>query len=202
MVDRYPMEEVVASGGKEPEGVVVGENGKLWVQAKVLGSVVVAGSTACLELQVKNHSTKKVFCYPSLPFSSCSFSHFSVQNTSLTLSLTRTLYLPSSSNNTTQFPHPVHLSDTLTTVPFRGPEYIIPPGAEGVATLVFDVPKEARGVRGGLLDGEELEEGGRLRISESLFEIRCKVEVKLGMGMGRYVRHFSIELFLMIIFLQ
>jgi hypothetical protein len=73
------------------------------------------------------------------------------------------------------------------TVPFRGPEYIIPPGGEGVANLVFDVPKEAKGVRGGMLDGEELEGEGKLRISESLFEIRCKVEVKLGMGMGRSV---------------
>lgn len=67
VVDRYPIEEVIASGGKEPEGVVVGENGKLWVQGKVLGSVVVAGSTACLELQVKNHSTKKVL-YLFSPF--------------------------------------------------------------------------------------------------------------------------------------
>jgi len=73
VVERYPMEEVVVSGGKEPEGVVVGENGKLWVQAKVLGSVVVAGSTAGLELQVKNHSTKKVFVIP--PFSLLLFSH-------------------------------------------------------------------------------------------------------------------------------
>lgn len=72
------------------------------------------------------------------------------------------------------------------TVPFRGPEYIIPPGSEGIANLVFDVPKHARGVRGGMLDGEELEEGGQRRISESLFEVRCKIEVKLGMGMGRY----------------
>jgi hypothetical protein len=93
------------------------------------------------------------------------------------------------STNNSQSPPPVQISDTLVTVPFRGPEYIIPPGAEGVASLVFDVPKEARGVRGGMLDGEELEgEGeGRPRISESLFEIRCKVEVKLGMGMGRFV---------------
>jgi hypothetical protein len=108
---------------------------------------------------------------------------------SLTLLLTRTLYLPASSTNSLHSPPPVQISDTLVTVPFRGPEYIIPPGAEGVANLVFDVPKEARGVRGGMLDGEELEGegGGNLRISESLFEIRCKVEVKLGMGMGRFV---------------
>ena len=82
----------------------------------------------------------------------------------------------------------VQISDTLTTVSFRGPEYIIPPGAEGVASLVFDVPKHARGVQGGVLDGECEEDGGKPRQTESLFEIRCKVEVKLGMGIGRSVR--------------
>lgn len=83
------------------------------------------------------------------------------------------------------------MSDTLVTVPFRGPEYIIQPGGEGVANLVFDVPKEARGVMGGMLDGEELEGEGRLRLSQSLFEIRCKVEVRLSLGMGRFVGNTS-----------
>lgn len=75
----------------------------------------------------------------------------------------------------------------MTVVPFRGPEYIIPPGAEGIANLVFDVPKDARGVKGGILDGEESEGGSGPRRSESLFEIKCKVEIKLTMGMGRCV---------------
>lgn len=44
----------------EPEGVIVAENGKIWIQAKLLGGFVVAGQPACIELQVKNHSTKKV----------------------------------------------------------------------------------------------------------------------------------------------
>lgn len=44
----------------EPEGVVVGEYGKIWVQGSVVGGVVVAGESACVELQVKNHSNKKV----------------------------------------------------------------------------------------------------------------------------------------------
>lgn len=44
----------------DPEGVIVGENGKIWIQGKVIGGLVVAGETACVELQVKNHSTKKV----------------------------------------------------------------------------------------------------------------------------------------------
>ncbi|KAF8800427.1 hypothetical protein BYT27DRAFT_7199928 [Phlegmacium glaucopus] len=105
----------------------------------MIGGPVVAGGTAYLELQVKNHSNKK--------------------NSSLTLRLTRTFYLPGQQQ--LQQPATVQISDTLTTVPFRGPEYIIPPGAEGVANP---------GVQGGEL--------------ESLFEIRCEVEVKLGMGIG------------------
>jgi hypothetical protein len=44
----------------DPEGVVVGESGKIWLQAKLLGGVVVAGQPACVELTVKNHSLKKV----------------------------------------------------------------------------------------------------------------------------------------------
>ncbi|KAF9477727.1 hypothetical protein BDN70DRAFT_880830 [Pholiota conissans] len=160
VVEAYPYEEIM---GKIPEAIVVGENGKLWMQGKIVGSVIVAGESAYLELQVKNHSGKK--------------------NTGLTLTLSRTLYLPGSSTGQNRGT-PVHISDTLITVPFRGAEYIIPPGAEGVANLVFDVPKHARGVRGGTLDGEELEGGHGLRHSDSLFEIRCKVEVKLTMGMG------------------
>jgi hypothetical protein len=44
----------------DPEAVIVGENGKIWVQGRILGGVLVAGESACLELQVKNHSSKKV----------------------------------------------------------------------------------------------------------------------------------------------
>jgi len=44
----------------DPEAVVVGESGRIWLQAKLLGGVVVAGQPACVELTVKNHSLKKV----------------------------------------------------------------------------------------------------------------------------------------------
>lgn len=47
-------------GRVEPEGVIVGEYGKIWMQGRVVGGVAVAGETACVELQVKNHSNKKV----------------------------------------------------------------------------------------------------------------------------------------------
>jgi hypothetical protein len=77
---------------------------------------------------------------------------------------------------------PIQISDTLVTVPFRGPEYIIPPGAEGVASLVFDVPRDARGARGGLLEGDY----AGLDPKESLFEVQCTVSVKMSMGFGRF----------------
>ncbi|KAF8816126.1 hypothetical protein BYT27DRAFT_7248651 [Phlegmacium glaucopus] len=127
VVEAYPYEK------SPPEAIVVGDNGKLWMQGRMIGGPVVAGGTPYLELQVKNHCNKK--------------------NSSLTLTLTRTLYLP---------------------------EYIIPPGVEGVANLVFDVPEPARGVQGGTSDGECEEDGGQPRRAESLFEIRCEVEVKLA----------------------
>jgi len=43
-----------------PEGLIVGEGGKIWVQGRVLGGMLVSGESACVELQVKNHSAKKV----------------------------------------------------------------------------------------------------------------------------------------------
>lgn len=44
----------------DPEAVIIGESGKIWLQARLLGGVVVAGQPACVELTVKNHSLKKV----------------------------------------------------------------------------------------------------------------------------------------------
>jgi hypothetical protein len=43
-----------------PEGLVIGEGGKIWVQGRVLGGMLMSGESACVELQVKNHSAKKV----------------------------------------------------------------------------------------------------------------------------------------------
>ncbi|KAI9067691.1 hypothetical protein FKP32DRAFT_1609263 [Trametes sanguinea] len=139
----------------DPEGVIVGENGKIWMQGKVLGGYMVAGQPSCIELLVKNHSAKK--------------------NSGLSVTLTRELYLPNIPPTQKQ---PLQLSDTVTSVSFRGPEYIIVPGAEGVANLVIDVPKNARGVKGGRRIGDEG------RVSECLFEVRCMVSVKLSMGIG------------------
>ena len=58
----------------------------------------------------------------------------------------------------------LQISDTLATVPYRGPEYLVHSGTEGIANLVFDVPRNARGVVGGLRDGGD--EGDNNRIAE------------------------------------
>lgn len=94
----------------------------------------------------------------------------------------RSLQLP---NAPTSDKSPLQISDTLTTVAFRGPEYIVHPGTEGVASLVFDVPRSARSVKGGPRDGDE-EEG---KVTECLFEVRCTLSVKIGLPLGRLVSH-------------
>jgi hypothetical protein len=72
--------DVVESGEEdfariEPEGVIVGENGKFWAQGRMVGGVAVAGESACVELHVKNHSSKKVRGVPCLfSFTSACFS--------------------------------------------------------------------------------------------------------------------------------
>ncbi|KAJ3786288.1 hypothetical protein GGU10DRAFT_352318 [Lentinula aff. detonsa] len=161
VVEAYDEERI---GQEEPEVTVVGENGKIWCQARLIGGILIAGESACIELQVKNHSAKK--------------------NTGLSISLNRSLHLP----NLPADERPLQISDTVTTIPFRGPEYIIPPGVEGVASLVFDVPKRTKGVRGGLLLGDESEALGKNakgpRTTQGLFEVNCVIDVKMIMGFG------------------
>lgn len=83
VVDRKPVEVVESysvedqeegeAAGWTGEKVVVGEGGKVWVQGKIVGGagggVVVAGESACVELQVKNHGNKKVL--PSYSIVKC-----------------------------------------------------------------------------------------------------------------------------------
>ena len=102
------------------------------------------------------------------------------KNAGLSVSLTRDLVLPNI--NPTQ-KQPLQISDTLASVSFRGPEYIIQPGVEGIANLVFDVPEMARSVRGGVRQGGS---GYAKHHAAALFEVRCVVSVKLTMGIGRY----------------
>ncbi|KAJ6489060.1 hypothetical protein C8R45DRAFT_901982 [Mycena sanguinolenta] len=137
----------------EPEGVVVGENGKFWAQAKVVGPII-AGGSGCVTLEAKNQSTKKT--------------------SGLVLTLARSLVIPPSDQQ------PLQISDTLTTVPFRGPEYIVAPGGGGIATLYFDVPMHARGVKGGLLKGDV----AASKPTSAIFEVQCVLGIKITMGFG------------------
>lgn len=42
------------------EQIVIGENSKVWAQGRILNQYVVAGQDTCVELFVKNHSSKRV----------------------------------------------------------------------------------------------------------------------------------------------
>ena len=54
------------------------------------------------------------------------------------------------------------------------------PGVEGIANLVFDVPMQARSLKGGLREGGEDD-----RVSNYLFEVRSTVTICLALGFGR-----------------
>jgi hypothetical protein len=67
-------------------------------------------------------------------------------------------------------------------VPFRGAEYTIGPGVEGVANLVFDIPRNARGVKGGT---REMTDDGDHKHIEALFHVNNMVNLTIGMGVGK-----------------
>lgn len=94
------------------------------------------------------------------------------------MSVNRALHLPLPSGTS-----PLQITDTLATVSFRGPEYIVPPSVEGVASLVFDVPPGARSVKG----GQRIGDGENEEPKDALFEVRCVVSIKLGMPLGWWV---------------
>ena len=102
------------------------------------------------------------------------------QNSSLSITLTRHLHLPNAPGPPRA---PLQITDTLATVHFRGPEYVAHPGTEGVALLVFDVPARARTVKGGERHGGEEDAQSK----EPLFEVRCTLNVRFAMPIGRCV---------------
>ncbi|KAF8493966.1 hypothetical protein F5888DRAFT_701927 [Russula emetica] len=155
-----------------PEGLIVGEGGKIWVQGRVLGGMLVAGESACVELQVKNHSAKRT--------------------TGLHVTFSRHLHLPVPANSADRkVPHPLQISDTLASITFRGPEYITHPSTEGIAQLVFDVPRTARTVsaylrHGGDIDEDEAESDAFRRRTRTapLFEVRGVLAIRIAMPVG------------------
>lgn len=74
---------------------------------------------------------------------------------------------------------PPNISDVATQVEFRGPEYSVPPGTEGIASLVIDIPRHSRGVKGGL----RVNDNGKT--TESFFEVRCTLRLRIDMPPGR-----------------
>ena len=114
---------------------------------RVVGGMLVAGESACVELQVKNHSAKKVRAVFS-PSLHCTHSCID-DGYRYCITLGRHLHLPlpaHGSGNHKKAPSPLQISDTLASIAFRGPEYTANPGTEGIVQLIFDVPRTAHTV--------------------------------------------------------
>ncbi|KAL4066724.1 hypothetical protein V8B97DRAFT_2103205 [Scleroderma yunnanense] len=138
-----------------PQAVTIAEDKRLWVQASITNGAIIGGEAACIDLEVKNY-TSRWTC-------------------GITLTLTRTLRL-SSSLLTDK--HPPDISDVITRVEFRGPEYSLPPGIEGIASLVVDVPRHSRGTKG----NPRFDDNGKS--TDSLFEVRCAFNIRVEMPPG------------------
>lgn len=71
-------------------------------------------------------------------------------------------------------------------MPFRGPEYTVSAGSEGVASLMLDIPRKACGVVCGPREDFYEREGSK---TPPLFFVQCVLSVKLSMGFARYMQH-------------
>lgn len=117
------------------------------------------------------------------------------KTTGLHVTFSRHLHLPVPTNGTVKkAPHPLQISDTLASITFRGPEYITHPNTEGIAQLVFDVPRAARTVsayqrHGGDIEEDEVESDAFRRRSAPLFEVRGILAIRIAMPIGRFVVH-------------
>ncbi|KAF8340435.1 uncharacterized protein EI90DRAFT_3035536 [Cantharellus anzutake] len=135
--------------------VAVGDGGRLWVQARIIGGMAISGYPACCEVHVKNSSSRKI--------------------SGVSLALIRKLALA----HPTEGKKSIELSDKLLEVPYKGPDYTVQAFSEGVANLVFSVPRAALGSQ---LGGVHHQEGSGNQ--ESLFRISCSLLVKVAMGWG------------------
>ncbi|KIK82288.1 hypothetical protein PAXRUDRAFT_832297 [Paxillus rubicundulus Ve08.2h10] len=138
-----------------PQAAIIAEGGKIWAQATITNGLVVGGETACIDLHLKNNSQR--------------------WTSGITLTLTRALHL---SQSLLAGKSPPDISEVVTQVDFRGPEYSVPPGTEGVASLVIDIPRHSRGAQGGpRVDGNG-------KTTDSLFEVRSTLDVIIDMLPG------------------
>ncbi|KAF8556498.1 hypothetical protein OG21DRAFT_1506414 [Imleria badia] len=138
-----------------PQAVVITQGGKIWAQATLTNAVVVGGESAYINLQLKNHTHR--------------------WTSGVTVTLTRDLHL---STSFLAGRSPPNISDVTTQVEFRGPEYSVPPGVEGIARLVIDIPRHSRGVKGGL----RVDDNGRT--TEGFFEVGCTLRLRIDMPPG------------------
>ena len=121
--------------------------------------------------------------------------YHSGQTTGLHVTFSRRLHLPASANSDVRkVPHPLQISDTLASITFCGPEYIAQPSTEGIAQLVFDVPRTARTVsaylrHGGDIDEDEAESDAFRKRTRTapLFEVRGVLAIRIVMPIGRFV---------------
>lgn len=139
---------------KRLQGFGTAEGGNIWAQAFVTNGPIIAGEVACVELQLKNHSLN--------------------WTSGVTLTLSRELRLSSPSVDN----EALKITDTVTEVEFRGHEYMVPPGIEGVANLVINIPRSSRGSRGGARVGENG------NITDCLFEVCCSLRLRVDMPIG------------------
>ncbi|KAG0695129.1 hypothetical protein DFH29DRAFT_956795 [Suillus ampliporus] len=137
------------ASSKPPQGFAIADSGNIWAQAFVTNDPIIAGEVACVELQLKNHSLN--------------------WTSGVTLTLSRELRLSSPSVDKGA----LKISDTVTEVEFRGHEYMVPPGIEGVANLVVNIPRSSCGSRGGARVGEDG------NITDCLFEVRCSLRLRV-----------------------
>lgn len=138
-----------------PQAVTIAEDGKIWAQARITNGAVIGGEAACIDLEVKNHTSR--------------------WTSGITLTLTRTLHL--SSSLLADKPPP-DISDLVTHIDFRGSEYSLPPAIEGVASLVVDIPRHFCGTRG----NPRLDDNGKS--TDFLFELRCAFNIRIEIPSG------------------
>ncbi|KAG2145339.1 uncharacterized protein EDB93DRAFT_1288354 [Suillus bovinus] len=144
----------IQAPSKRPQGFAIAEGGNIWAQAFVTNGPIIAGGVACVDLQLKNHSVN--------------------WTCGVTLTLSRELRLLSPSVDKDMF----KITDTVTEVEFRGHEYMVPPGVEGVANLVINIPLSSRGSHG----GARVSEVGTT--TDCLFEVCCNLRLRIDMPIG------------------
>lgn len=144
----------IRAPSKRPQGFAVAEDGNVWAQAFVTNGPIIAGEVACVELQLKNNSLN--------------------WTSGVTLTLSRELRLSSPSVDKDAFT----ITDTVTEVEFRSHEYMVPPGIEGIANLVINIPRSSRGSRGDARVGENG------KTTDCLFEVCCSLKLRIDMPIG------------------